>query len=419
METLRQLALEEGRTVVSTIHQPNSEIFGSFDRLMLLARGKIIYLNKASLAVDYFAGIDFQCPELSNPADYFMTMMSIESCEEQLENKHFDTIEARKDAVREKYSKAIAFFDEKYQTSLEMKNDHNYVDPSATELDANMATRMASWCLQFYLLADRNLKNVLRLPQTSYIKLMVTTITAAFCMILYWQVEDDKAGVMNRQGALFFCTMNISFNAVQNVVLIFPDERPVFLREVNNNMYNVGPYFWAKVVSELPMSILTPTLFGCLIYYAIGFSTVYMYKFALFLVILILLYNAATGYAMVIGTMVSDKALAVTLTPVLLIPFMLFSGFFVAPEDIPNWLTPFEYLSIFKFGYQALFLNEFEDLELDCMDPTLPENEQCDPINDFNSPEDLGTSIYALILIYVGTYLISLLILSTITSKYS
>lgn len=82
METLGDLAKKEGRTVVSTIHQPNSDIYSSFDRLLLLAKGKIIYMNKAELAVDYFASIDFQCPELSNPADYFMTMMSIESCEE-------------------------------------------------------------------------------------------------------------------------------------------------------------------------------------------------------------------------------------------------------------------------------------------------------------------------------------------------
>jgi ABC-type multidrug transport system ATPase subunit len=81
METLRDLA-QAGRTVISTIHQPNSDIFEMFDRLMLLAQGKIIYFNEARLAVDYFASINFRCPELSNPADYFMSIMSIESQEE-------------------------------------------------------------------------------------------------------------------------------------------------------------------------------------------------------------------------------------------------------------------------------------------------------------------------------------------------
>lgn len=81
-ETLRELAMS-GRTVISTIHQPNSDIFEIFDRLMLLAQGKIIYFNEARLAVDYFAtlGDSYRCPELSNPADHFMSIMSIESQE--------------------------------------------------------------------------------------------------------------------------------------------------------------------------------------------------------------------------------------------------------------------------------------------------------------------------------------------------
>jgi len=93
METLRELALNEGRTVISTIHQPNSDIFNSFDRLLLLAKGKIIFFNKASLSVDYFTSIKFECPELSNPADFFMSMMSIESIEEDVEDDQYDNPE--------------------------------------------------------------------------------------------------------------------------------------------------------------------------------------------------------------------------------------------------------------------------------------------------------------------------------------
>lgn len=35
------------------------------------------------MAVDYFASINYKCPELSNPADYFMSIMSIESQEQE------------------------------------------------------------------------------------------------------------------------------------------------------------------------------------------------------------------------------------------------------------------------------------------------------------------------------------------------
>jgi len=80
IDTLKDLA-NSGRTIISTIHQPNSDIFENFDQLMLMALGKIIYFNKANLSVNHFKGIGYECPTLSNPADYFMMMMSIESQE--------------------------------------------------------------------------------------------------------------------------------------------------------------------------------------------------------------------------------------------------------------------------------------------------------------------------------------------------
>jgi len=94
-------------------------------------------------------------------------------------------------------------------------------------------------------------------------------------------------------------------------------------------MYSVSAYFWAKIFSELPSSIMTPTVFGSIVYFLIGFNHELWWKFPLFLIILFLIYNASGGYSLIIGTLFSDKQLAVTLTPVLIIPFMLFAGFFV------------------------------------------------------------------------------------------
>jgi len=71
---------------------------------------------------------------------------------------------------------------------------------------------------------------------------------------------------------------------------------------------------------------------------------------------MILIYAASGSYALIISTLFSDKQLAVTLTPILIIPFMLFAGFFVNQDNIPIWLIEFQYLSFFKYGYQALML---------------------------------------------------------------
>ena len=228
--------------------------------------------------------------------------------------------------------------------------------------------------------------------------------------------------------------MNISFNAIQNVILIFPDERPVFLREVNNNMYSTTPYFWAKVISEMPFSILVPAIFGCIVYYAIGYNPAFE-NFVIFELILILIYNASSGYSLIISASFSDKQLAVTLTPVLIIPFMLFAGFFVSSDNIPWYLKEFEYLSIFKYGYQALMRNQFDDYydeKTKWSEEGKPEPndctyscmcmtggiDSCDPFSQIAMKPDLSGSMWCLFGIYGLCYLVSWFILSRLSTKY-
>ena len=267
-DLLKRLAAS-GRTIITTIHQPNSDIFENFDKLMLLAQGKVIYFNDASKSVEYFASIGRPCPQLSNPADYFMAIMSKESLEP--ENEEI-TLEIR-EKIEAQYKVEIDNFDQNYQRSA-LKNDEDFNSPNVRPLTgADMQGNNASWFYQFALLAKRNMLNILRLPNTSYVKLIVTIVTAILCIILFYDSGFDNAGIQNKRGALFFVTMVMAFNAIQNVILIFPDERPIFLREVNNNMYSVSAYFLAKITSELPVSVLTPCIFGIIIYYPIGFTT--------------------------------------------------------------------------------------------------------------------------------------------------
>lgn len=99
-----------------------------FDRLMLLAKGKVIYFNEARLAVDYFSGIGFKCPELSNPSDYFMSIMSIET----IEQDEIDAVGYHV-SVQTVYASKIAKFNENYMNSA-LKNDEDKADPKAVPI---------------------------------------------------------------------------------------------------------------------------------------------------------------------------------------------------------------------------------------------------------------------------------------------
>ena len=65
-----QLSRTYKRTVVFTIHQPRSNIVALFDKLVLLANGKLVYSGKAADCQTYFTNIGSACPPGYNIADY-------------------------------------------------------------------------------------------------------------------------------------------------------------------------------------------------------------------------------------------------------------------------------------------------------------------------------------------------------------
>ncbi|KAJ3075249.1 hypothetical protein HK102_005651, partial [Quaeritorhiza haematococci] len=84
IESLVTLAREYQRTVILTIHQPRSNIFALFDKLVLLAKGKTVYSGPAQEEVlMHFGHLGFECPMGFNIADYLvdLTMHAITTSE--------------------------------------------------------------------------------------------------------------------------------------------------------------------------------------------------------------------------------------------------------------------------------------------------------------------------------------------------
>lgn len=72
---LNRLA-QAGRTVVTTIHQPSSEIFLEFNVILLMLDGNIVYHNRAADSMKYFNRLGLPVPVHSNPMDHYMRIMN-------------------------------------------------------------------------------------------------------------------------------------------------------------------------------------------------------------------------------------------------------------------------------------------------------------------------------------------------------
>ncbi|XP_046851488.1 ABC transporter G family member 9-like isoform X2 [Xenia sp. Carnegie-2017] len=76
VKTLENLAEREAKTIVMTIHQPSSQIFHLFDKLLLMVHGKVAYYGNSADVLAFFEHVGYACEEHYNPADYILEVLS-------------------------------------------------------------------------------------------------------------------------------------------------------------------------------------------------------------------------------------------------------------------------------------------------------------------------------------------------------
>lgn len=76
IKLLKDYAIKEQKTIIISIHQPSSQIFYLFDKLLLLSQGKMIYFGGIQPVLPYFQHFNYHMRHLSyNPADFVMEIL--------------------------------------------------------------------------------------------------------------------------------------------------------------------------------------------------------------------------------------------------------------------------------------------------------------------------------------------------------
>lgn len=75
MMTLRQLA-NGGRTIITTLHQPSSQMFMLFNSLLVMSRGRVMYHGSRPHVLGYFGSLGYKCRPNYNPADFLLELAS-------------------------------------------------------------------------------------------------------------------------------------------------------------------------------------------------------------------------------------------------------------------------------------------------------------------------------------------------------
>lgn len=90
----------------------------------------------------------------------------------------------------------------------------------------------------------------------------------------------------------------------------------------------------------------------------IGLREGYLY-FATAAFVVSLVANVSTSFGYLISCASSSISMALSVGPPVIIPFLIFGGFFLNSGSVPSYFTWLSYLSWFRYGNEALTVNQW------------------------------------------------------------
>jgi len=381
VKILQKLALS-GRTIICTIHQPSSEVYDLFDQVLLLSNGKLIYHDDAAAVTKYFADLGHVCPPHYNPADFVMFLMQQQTNEGT-------------EALHQAWQKQLPPTPASGTVAHHMTRDpHARLEPTS------------GLFTQFKFLAHRELRGVIRdkaalgarFGTTIFLNLIVGVV---FLFTANWgdvgaNMGDMQLKLNNHFGAVVQVAIGGMFGLAQPALLSFPMERPIFLREYATGTYGAIPYFFSKIMVEIPMAIAQSATMFILTYWLIGFQG----NFGFLVLTVATLGLVAASTSLLIGSASSNVQVAIQLSPLIFVPQLLFAGFFISISDIPVWLRWAQYLCSLKYSINLVMLLEFAQVPRNLDDALIPTYNMlvygCPSVIDNHCPDGVAVDQTAL-----------------------
>lgn len=399
---------QEKRVIILSIHQPRYSIFSLFNSLTLLSRGQMIYHGPTQHILPYFETLGFTCGEHENPADFILDVLT--TCEKSASkavavamdtgpSTQLITADNDDDDVMI-YGKTVNMADSYLQTDMYHLTQQQ-LQEIQQRLNDNMNNgkgraayaRNIFW--QSLVVTHRSLVSLFRHPMSLSFQVIIMIVFALIAGTVYFDLRGKEVSqkslenvIRDRVGAFFFMIMSQVFSNMSAVDL-FIQRKALFIHENASGYYRVSVFFFSQVITDLIAKRIIPVLlFSIITYFMIGFQ-LEVDKFFIYLLTLFMVSTTAASVTYAFSSVARVTAVATLLSALTFVLSMLFGGFFISLSSLPVWLSWLKYLSLFRYGTEALAINELRGQQYFARNSSSPcIRGMC--INGTNALEGLG-----------------------------
>ncbi|XP_033156460.1 ABC transporter G family member 21 isoform X2 [Drosophila mauritiana] len=431
MKVLKRYAQLEQKTIVISVHQPSSQMFHMFDKLLLLHQGRTAYFGDVQNIYRHFEDIGVTIKPHYNPADFVLEQLkSHPDIREKLfiaakeshgnylnrnciTSSHHNQVSVS-GAKGKKQADSILIDDiiNNYYNHRSNRHHHQYENLHHTsngcrvEEDEEAAQHLV-WCAadsqsNFSSCASSDCHSYsagsgpghsadddwLSYPTSFHTQFRVlssrnfreakprmlsklnwfqTIGLALMAGAIWFQLPRTEEFLHDLQGWMFFSQTYWMLFALFGALNSFPSEREVVSKERRSGAYRLSAYYLAKMCAELPLVITLPTVYLMISYPMLGCTSLKLF----FLMLIFLLINTivAQSVGFFIGACCMDMNVSITLSALYTLATQLFGGYL--SSRIPEGLSWIRYTSMIHYAYQNMQILEFrEGAAIGCGSPS-------------------------------------------------
>lgn len=365
VKVLQRIA-QSGSIVIMSIHQPSYRILGLLDRMIFLSRGQTVYSGPPSNLPVFFSDFKHPIPDNENKTEFALDLIR------ELEGSPGGT-------------KSLVEFNKSWQALKRGTNSSETASNIASNLSLKEAISASiskgklvsgataaggggaspaslvptfanpSW-IEMAVLSKRSLTNSRRMPELFGVRLGAVMVTGFILATVYWRLDNSPKGVQERLGFFAFA-MSTMFYTCADALPVFLQERYIFMRETAYNAYRRSSYVLSHALVSLPSLLFLSLAFAATTFWAVGLDGSFLFYF----LIIFASFWAGSSFVTFLSGVVPQVMLGYTIVVAILAYFLLFSGFFITRDRIPPYWIWFHYLSLVKYPYEAVLMNEFQD----------------------------------------------------------
>lgn len=269
---LRREADENQKTILATMYQAGNSIYDEFDKILVLAEGRVTYYGARNLARKYFEDLGFICPQGANIADFLTSVTvtteriiqpgredTVPSTPEEFESQYIESSIFQEQLSSMKPPEKLGYEAEDMMMAVASEKRKQHVPRQQSVYTATIWDQIGACTLrQFQIMWGDKFSLV--------IKVSSATIQALVCGSLFYNLPEDSSSIFMRPGVLFFPVLYFLLESMSETTASFMG-RPILSRQKRFGFYRPTAYCIANAITDIPVVVIQVTCFSLILYF--------------------------------------------------------------------------------------------------------------------------------------------------------